>query len=347
MEQTISTVVAREMTPSMFDAVDSLLGCLGLRRDADVELWALAVEDGEIVGCMGLSGDVVKCSALAESVRGQNLLGQLLVELRYAAIERGRPRLFAFTRPAYQRVFANMGFRALAQVPELAVLMEDDPRGIERYVQSLAGAARQGRRIGSVVVNANPFTLGHEHLIRHAAGHCDVVHVFVVGEDRSEFSYAERLELVRAGVAALDEGDRIVVHGGSRYVVSASTFPQYFLKDPAAVADACTGIDLQLFRNYIAPVLGIRHRYVGAEPANPVVAKYNADMPYWLTKLPAAAPAIKVHEIPRIGAADEPFVSASRVRALLADGRLDAVRDLVPPTTFTHLRPTDAEGGKE
>ena len=339
MEPAISTVLACEMTPAMLGAVDSLLGRAELCRDADVELWALAQVDGEIVGCLGLAVDVVKCSALDESVRGLNIMSQLLGEIRYAAIERGQPRLFAFTRPAYRRVFDSLGFRELAQVPELAVLMEDDPRGIERYVQSLAGTARHGRRIGGVVVNANPFTLGHEHLIRHAAGECDVVHVFVVGEDRSEFSYAERLELVRAGVAALDAADRIVVHGGSRYVVSASTFPQYFLKNPDAVADACIGIDLQLFRNYVAPVLGIRHRYVGAEPANPVVAKYNAGMPYWLSELPAAAPVIEVHEIPRIGAGDEPFVSASRVRELLAEGRLDAVRELVPPTTFAHLRP--------
>lgn len=337
MDDVSITTVTELGDPGLLDGVDALLECNGLSRDADIELFVIARSGTEVVGCMALAGDVVKCSVVDESLRGQNLLAPLLIELRYAALELGRPRLFVYTRPMYRAVFGGLGFRPLAEVPDLAVLMEDDPQGIERYQAQLAQTARAGDVIASVVVNANPFTLGHQHLIRCAADAADIVHVFVVGEDRSTFGYAERFALVAAGVAAMAEHDRIVVQPGSRYVVSNSTFPQYFLKEAADLSRAYTGIDLQLFRTYIAPVLGIRHRFVGTEPASAITATYNADMAYWLQEAPSPAPAIEVHEVPRIGVGTEPFISASRVRQLLAAGRLADLRGLVPPTTYDYL----------
>lgn len=327
--------------------VDALLERAGIARDADVEFFALAHLGTELVGCMGLAGDVVKSTAVEESLRGTNLVAPLLMEVRYAAIERGHGRLFVYARPKNARVFSALGFRPLAEVPDLAVLMEDDPRGIERYQASLSAMVRQGERIGAVVINANPFTLGHEYLLRAAAADCDIVHVFVVGEDRSLYTYGERFHMVNSGVAQMPERDRIVVHGGSRYVVSGSTFPQYFLKDAPDVSRAYTGIDLQLFRGYIAPVLGIRHRFVGTEPTSEITAQYNAEMTYWLCDAPMAAPPIEVHELQRVGAADQAFVSASKVRALLRAGRLSDVRRLVPATTYdflVHKQPWDAVG---
>lgn len=341
MEPTITSVTTSELAElGRLAAVDELLAESRLIRDADIEVWALAHEGTELVGCMGLAGDVIKCSAIASDLRGQNLLAPMLVELRYAAIDAGRPRLFVYTKPIYRAVFGGLGFRPLAEVPDLVTLMEDDPRGIERYLGSLAPLKRDGERIGAVVINANPFTLGHRHLLATAAADCDVVHVFVVGEDRSQFSYAERFALVGAGIDAMAERDRFVLHGGSRYVVSGSTFPQYFLKDAAAVSRAFTGIDLQLFRGYIAPALGIRHRFVGTEPTSAITARYNDEMLHWLQEAPVAGPPLEVHVIERVGTGAEPFVSASRVRALLAEGRLDDVRGLVPPTTFDHIART-------
>jgi [citrate (pro-3S)-lyase] ligase len=326
--------------------VDRLLLRCGLRRDADIEFFALAYLGTELVGCMGLAQDVVKCTAVDVSQRGQTLLAPMLTELRHAAIARGHPWLFVYTKPGYGVVFGGLGFHPLAEVPGLALLMEDDPRGIERYLEALATTRRPGDQIGSVVLNANPFTLGHEYLIRTAAAECDVVHVFVVGEGSSSFAYAERFELVRAGVEAMAERDRIVLHGGSRYVLSGSTFPQYFLKDRADVGSAYAGIDLQLFRNRIAPVLGVRRRFVGTEPTSSITARYNADMRYWLESPELEAPSVTVREVHRIGAGGEPFVSASRVRSLLREGRLAQVRELVPPTTYSYLAQMECPGGR-
>ena len=57
-----------------------------------------------------------------------------------------------------------------------------------------------GNRIGSIVMNANPFTLGHRYLIEQALQQCDHLHLFIVGEDASQFSYTERFEMIKQGI---------------------------------------------------------------------------------------------------------------------------------------------------
>ncbi len=333
---TIETTDDLERTGGLA-GLDRFLADNGLNRDPDVAVWSLAHDDEALVGCMGLAGDVIKCSAVGESARGQNLMGSMLIPLRYEAIDRGQGHLFVYTRPEYRARFASLGFFPLAEVPNLVVLLEDDPRGIARYLEGLGETRRDGAAVGSIVMHANPYTLGHEYLVTKAAETCDVVHVFVVGEDRSQFSYADRFAMVKAGIESLPVADRVVLHEGSRYVLSGSTFPRYFLFDRRDVDRAHAGIDLQLFRNHIAPALGIGHRFVGTEPLSVLTASYNREMVYWLETPTLESPPVQVHEIARVGKGSEPFVSAARVRTLLRQGRLDDVRELVPPTTYDRI----------
>jgi citrate lyase synthetase len=48
------------------------------------------------------------------------------------------------------------------------------------------------------------------------------------------------------------------------------------------VNDVYSAIDLIIFRRYIAPSLGITHRFVGTEPYCKVTAQYNQAMHHWL-----------------------------------------------------------------
>jgi [citrate (pro-3S)-lyase] ligase len=212
--------------------------------------------------------------------------------------------------------------------------MENTPVGIKSYCDSLQAFRQAGPRVGCVVLNANPFTLGHLHLIRQTLGQCDWLHVFVVSEDASAISYGDRLDLVRAGLAGLD---RLTVHGGSRYLISKATFPGYFIKD-TCVVDACgTAIDLLIFRRYIAPALGVTHRFVGSEPFCSLTRKYNTEMHEWLENAREQGPPVKVIEIPRFEVAARP-VSASQVRRLLAEGDFAAMASIVPATTLTLMQ---------
>ena len=42
-------------------------------------------------------------------------------------------------------------------------------------------------KVAAIVMNANPFTLGHQYLVEKAAAENDLVHLFMVSEDASLF----------------------------------------------------------------------------------------------------------------------------------------------------------------
>ncbi len=105
------------------------------------------------------------------------------------------------------------------------------------------------------------------------------------------------------------------------------------------MVDYChTAIDLQIFRQYIAPALGITHRYVGTEPPQCVVtSNYNQQMYQWLGSPPLLDyPNIEVVEVPRLMVRDQP-ISASQVRSLLVRGELEPLNTLLPSTSIAHL----------
>ncbi len=322
--------------PDGLDEVRRLLHSQGLGIDGDIECFVTAHVHGELVGCLGLAGSVVKCAACAPDSQGEGLAARLMERMNYEALDRGRGHLFAFTKPHNREIFECLGFTFLAEVPGSAVLLENTPFGFESYLAKLRAQRLPGTKIGGVVLNANPFTLGHRYLVESAAADVDALHVFVVSEDASLFSSETRLRLVREGVAELGLGDRVRVHAGSRYIVSRATFPNYFLKRAAERASAAAGLDLQLFRTGIAVALGITDRYVGSEPLSAVTAAYNAEMRHWLEVAPSPAPVVRVHELERRELGGGP-ISASRVRACIEARDLDAIARLVPRPTLDHI----------
>ena len=130
---------------------------------------------------------------------------------------------------------------------------------------------------------------------------------------------------------------RTTVHPGSIYMISKATFPSYFLKDRGIVDQCHTALDLIIFREHVAPALGITHRFVGTEPFCPVTRKYNEDMKRWLMHEPSEAPVVTVVELERklqSGTA----ISASEVRRCLRADNFDHMADLVPQATIDLLR---------
>jgi [citrate (pro-3S)-lyase] ligase len=96
------------------------------------------------VGCAGLAANVIKCVAVNEQLRGENLSARLLAEVENAALERGHFHLFLCTRPCNRERFARSGFWPIAQSGNNAVLMENTPQGIERYCRSLRAKRKRG-----------------------------------------------------------------------------------------------------------------------------------------------------------------------------------------------------------
>jgi [citrate (pro-3S)-lyase] ligase len=320
--------------PRELDEVRQLLAANDLELDSQIEVFVVCRVQGRIIACAGLDHYTIKCVAVAEAFRGEALSLRLGGEVVNVAAQRGWFHLFLYSPPHNLQYFRGWGFYPLVEVPQLVVLLENSPVAIHRYCHTLSDGRRPGRRIGAIVLNANPFTRGHRYLIERAAAACDWVHVFVVSEDASLFSYTDRLALVTTGVKDLGN---VIVHPGSEYVISRATFPGYFLKDKSIVEWSWAAVDLLLFREYIAPALGITHRYVGTEPLDPVTRNYNADMKRWLSRARSAAPPITVIEVPRLSIHGT-AVSASRVRRLWTHRELAVIRELVPATTWDFLQ---------
>ena len=178
--------------------------------------------------------------------------------------------------------------------------------------------------IGCIVMNCNPFTLGHRYLIEQAAKQVERLYVMVVKEDCSLFAYTERKAMVEQGVADIEN---VSVIDGSDYAISRATFPTYFLKRLDDAADTQMLLDLDLFRRHIAPALGATVRFVGTEPTDQLTRRYNQLMHEALKD---------VREINRLEK-DGNAVSASRVRKAMEEGDMNTIRQLVPPTTLPYI----------
>ncbi|MDR1931775.1 MAG: [citrate (pro-3S)-lyase] ligase [Spirochaetales bacterium] len=310
-----------------------LRGC-GLKYDEAVQYSVCMMEQEQIAATGSLDGNVIKCLAVSPDYQSEGLAATILTELIMEAARNGRHHLFLFTKPENEYLFGNLGFYPVAKTPDV-LLMENRKNGIEVFVSGLkkpdfftAGGGAE-KTSGAIVANCNPFTNGHLYLIETAARQCGALHLFIVSEDKSAFSAEDRYNLVRAGVSHLPS---VYLHHTGPYLVSSVTFPDYFLKDTVSARAVNTVLDLTIFAERFALPLGISCRFVGEEPFDPVTREYNRQMQEFLPRY-----GIRVTEIPRLETGGL-AVSASRVRKLLKEGNPEAVRELVPPATYTYLK---------
>lgn len=298
-----------------------------LGYEQDIE-YSYCLMDGDQVAAAGsLAGPVLKCIAVDPTYRSMGLSAQVVSALCQEAAVRGHVRLFLFTKPENQYMFSDMGFYTVGVCPR-AALMENRRDGLKKYAAALAPHRKPGSA-GAIVLNANPFTLGHLHLVEHAASQVDHLHLFVVSEDKSQVPAKDRLTLVKQGVQHLLN---VSVHRGDAYIISAATFPSYFLKATDEPARIHAQLDVTLFGKFIAPALGITRRFAGEEPLSPSTLLYNQAMMETLPPL-----GVDVTIIPRKEQSGQ-VISASRVRALWQQGDWEALAPLVPQTTLDYLR---------
>lgn len=311
--------------------VKEFLDSVELELSADIEIFVSAKEDDAMVACGGLSGRVLKCIAVAPHKRGEGLILSVMTHLLNAAYIRGRKELFLFSKPKYLSFFEECGFHLIERYNDEIMLMENT-QNLSKYKEELHLSKKEGEVIGSIVMNANPFTLGHQYLVTEAAKRSTWLHLFVVKEDASEFKFKDRIALIKQGVAHISN---VTVHEGSDYIISKATFPTYFIKDKAQVNDLHAKLDLYIYKHHLASALGITHRFVGTEPYCKVTNNYNQNMKEILEKDESKG-SIKVVEIERIEFAQK-AISASRVRALLKEKNYKELENIVPKTTMEFL----------
>ena len=215
--------------------VDALLEQEGIRRDGNLDyICAMFDEEGDVIGTGSCFGNTLRCFAVSSAHQGEGLLNQIVTHLIEVQCARGNLHLFLYTKVKSAKFFGDLGFYEIARVEDTLVFMENRRDGFSSYLRRLEKTKTEGRS-AALVMNANPFTLGHQYLVEKAAAACDTLHLFVVSEDASLVPFAVRKRLVAEGVKHLPN---VILHDSGPYIISNATFPSYFLKDEAAVIDA-------------------------------------------------------------------------------------------------------------
>ena len=330
MSDTLETIPSWDKTA--WRQVDALLEQEGISRDANLDYTCgLFDEDRRLAATGSVFKNTLRCFAVDRSRQGEGLLNQIVSHLMNYQAERGLFHLFVYTKVQSAKFFRDLGFYEVARVEGTLSFLENRPHGFRDYCAGLAKFKREGTS-AAIVMNANPFTLGHLHLVERAAAENGTVHLFVLSEDASLVPFSVRWKLVTEGTAGLPN---VICHKSGSYIISSATFPSYFLKDRTAVILGHARLDLRLFGS-IAQAMGITARYVGEEPASRVTGLYNQVMSEELPK--AGVRCVVVPRLERAGAA----VSASVVRRLIHDGRLEQIRCLVPESTWRYFASPEA-----
>ena len=304
----------------------NFLSGAGLEADENVTSTVLIWEDGELIATGSRQDNLLKCIAVSDAHQGEGLTGTLLTHLRQDAFKEGHGHLFLYTKPKNKFMFSSLFFYPIAQTKDV-LLMENKKGGITDFLAGLEGIECDGTA-GAIVMNCNPFTKGHRYLIETAAAECDRLYVFVLSEDKSFFSAADRMEMVKLGTADLTN---VTVLPTGPYLISSATFPSYFLKEQAAKEQIHCLLDIEIFCNYYCPKFGISRRYVGTEPFCNTTGQYNEALTQHLPEK-----GIELRQIQRLEEDGTP-ISASAVRKHLQAGEYDILKQLLPSTTYNYL----------
>lgn len=328
-------------------AVDALLQKEGIRRDSSLD-YTCGIYDQEmkLIATGSCFSNTLRCMAVSSEHQGEGLMNQIVSHLVSTQVERGNTHIFLYTKCESARFFQDLGFYEIVRINEQIVFMENRRTGFRDYLtklqkETLSSPVMKNQdqdslshtsRTAALVMNANPFTLGHQYLAEKASRENDVVHLFMVSEDSSLIPFSVRKRLIIEGTAHLRN---IVYHESGPYIISSATFPSYFQKDSNAVMESHARLDLSVFTQ-IAEKLSINCRYVGQEPTSQVTDIYNQIMK---NKLPEHG--IECIILPRREAHGQ-IISASSVRQALKDGNDALLKEFLPETTLNFFKSQEA-----
>lgn len=307
---------------------ETLLLQADIYSENNVEYTAGLFDGDRLIATGSISGNVLKCIAVCKKYTGGGVINKLISHLMSIVFQNGKTACYVYTKPSAKKSFAYLGFKEIEQVGDELVFMEKSTFGFPYFIERLKKQHIDGKKIASIVMNANPFTKGHLHLVETAARENDVVHLFVLSEDASVFPAKDRLELVEKGVEHLNN---VYVKGTGNYMVSSATFPSYFLKEESNVTKIHATLDAIIFKKWIAKALNISKRYVGEEPCSEATNIYNESMKEVFNN------EINLVILPRKSENGE-IISASKVRHMLSLNDVDKLKDFVPQSTFEYLQ---------
>lgn len=322
---------------------EALLAKAGIRPENAINHTVGIFEGESLVGTASRLDNIIKCVAIDPDYRGGAVFNSLLSHMIQTIYREGYDRIFVYTKPSALAAFEALSFHKIESVGDDLVFLERAEEGFPAYLEGLRKWKEKTQRgdekeVAAIVMNANPFTRGHLALVEAARKASDVLYLFAVSDPSSVFPFEIRKRLVEEGVAHLD---RVHVLTTESYMVSRAVFPSYFLKEADQATAIQARLDAKIFKNHIAPALGISLRFVGEEPFSPATRTYNEQMEAVFAGPPnPGKPRLDI--IPRLEEGGE-AISASTVRRLLARGRLVEAKRLLPPSSQAFLESPEAK----
>ncbi len=295
----------------------------------DIDYSIVIKDDDKIVATCSKKGKVLKCFGIDEQYQGLGITNTLISNITKKLFEENIYHNFIFTKIDNIHLFEAIGYKTIIKTDKVA-LLEVGNKNIKTTLKNLVKKYNidTSKEHTSLIMNCNPFTLGHRYLIEKASRENENILVFLVQEDKSKFPFKDRYNIVKTAVSDLKN---VVVLESSEYIISSATFPSYFLKKEDDLLKIYTTLDCSIYVNYFCEIFNITSRYVGSEPMCKVTNTYNNTLSEVLTKHK-----IDLKVVPRIEINEE-AVSASKVRALLKEGKLDKVANIVPKETMNYL----------
>lgn len=306
---------------------EKLLKELDLKIPKGVDYTVGIFDGNNMIGTGSISGDILKGIGVKEDYQGLGIMAKIISNLLIKCSENNKKNIFIYTKYSEKKNFVHLGFKEIAQVKYRVSLLEKAEYGIEEFKINLREKYGNNKSNACIVMNCNPFTLGHLNLIEKAAKENEHLFVIILEEDLSSFPFEIRYNLVKENTKHLSNVD--VIKGG-KYVISSLVFPSYFTKECEHI-ELYARLDLNIFLNHIANALSIKKRYVGKEPYCQVTSIYNKIMKKVLPK-----GGVDVVEVERFNI-DGIALSASKVRQLIRDNKILETKKYVPSKTFEYL----------
>ena len=296
----------------------------------DVDYTLIIEENGDIIATCSKKNNIVKCFAVSEDYQGQGISNILITDITNKLFEEGIYHNFIFTKPSNNFLFEGLGYKVIVDTDKVS-LLETGNKNINSELDKVKKNynIKKNEHYAALIMNCNPFTLGHKYIVEKAAKENDNVIIFVVEEDKSSFPFKVRFQLIKEGVKDLEN---VTVIPGGDYIISSATFPNYFLRKDDDILKEYTKIDGNIFGKYFCRILNITKRYVGSEPYCNITNTYNETLKAVLPKYDVEVEVIERCKI------DNKAISASRVRELLKEDKIEEVRELVPETTYEFLK---------
>lgn len=315
--------------PIEIEELRSFLQNFQLKYDDNVDYSVVIRNSNQIIATASKEKNIVKCFAIDDKYQGEGISTLLLTNIINKMFDEGYYHSMVFTKYTNKDLFKGMGYKEVAHTDKV-ILMEMGNKSIDKTISKIIKNFNIdiSKKRAMLVMNCNPFTLGHLYLVEKAASENEEVLIFIVEEDRSSFPFKVRYELVKKGVEHLKN---VKIIPGTEYIISSATFPNYFLRKEDDSLIEYTKLDAAICGEKFGKQLNIIRRYVGEEPYCQVTNTYNNTLNNILPKY-----GIELIIIPR-KEYEAKAISASNVRELLKSENYEEIKNIVPPTTYEFL----------